>query len=134
MPLRLEQPAHQRLAIILVVDGERAREAEQLGLAPQQPRGEAVEGADPEAGRIAAEHAPDARLHFPGGLVGEGHREDALDRHPMLLDEVDDARREHPGLARAGAGEHEHGAVDVLHGLTLCGVQPFEPLHDELAS
>ena len=70
----------------------------------------------------------------PAALLVKVTAKMRCDRHPMLLDEVDDARREHPGLARAGAGEHEHGAVDVLHGLTLCGVQPFEPLHDELAS
>jgi hypothetical protein len=36
-----------------------------------------------------------------------------------LLDEPRDSPGEHGGLASAGAGDHQHRAVDVFDGLTL---------------
>ena len=45
-------------------------------------------------------------------------RVDALD-----VDQSRDPRRQHAGLSRTGAGEHEQRAVDVEHGLALRRVE-----------
>ena len=37
-----------------------------------------------------------------------------------------DPRRQHPGLADAGAGEHQHGAVERLDRRELLGVEAAE--------
>ena len=42
----------------------------------------------------------------------------------VLGDEMGDAMREHPGLARAGAGHHEQRPAGVDDGIELIGVQP----------
>ncbi len=42
-----------------------------------------------------------------------------------LVDQVRDAVREHPGLAGAGAGDHEQRAGLVHDGIELIGVQPL---------
>ena len=69
---------------------------------------------------------PDQRLgalaHFLRRLVGEGDGRDLLRLQPGLQQPRDlvhdDAR-----LARAGAGQHQAGAGEVVHGLHLGGVQ-----------
>ncbi len=66
--------------------------------------------------------AADPLAHLGGGLVGERDGEDLLRAH-TLVDEVRDAVREHPGLARARAGDHEQRAVLVDDGVELVGVQ-----------
>ena len=49
----------------------------------------------------------EARAHLAGRLVGEGHREDAVGRHPLRGDEVGDPVRDDAGFAAARAGEHQ---------------------------
>ena len=44
----------------------------------------------------------------------------------VLVDEVGDAVREHPRLARAGAGDDEQRPVGVGDGLVLGGVETVE--------
>ena len=41
-------------------------------------------------------------------------------------DQVGDPPGQHPGLARAGAGHHQHGAAGVQHGLALRRVEAGE--------
>src|SRR5262249_37336101 len=60
-----------------------------------------------------------------GGLVGEGHRQDAA-RLDAVLDEAGDARDQDAGLAAAGAGEDHERPVAVHHGLALLGVEGLE--------
>ena len=78
-----------------------------------------MEGADPHPRGVGPEHPGDARLHLARGLVGERHREDAVGRHTVMLDQVGDAGRQHPGLARPRAGQDEDRSLEMLHGLAL---------------
>ena len=64
--------------------------------------------------------------HLARGLVRERHRENVRRIHAVVLDQSSDARREHPRLPRAGAGEHENRTFEVEHGLALRGIQPGE--------
>ena len=62
--------------------------------------------------RGVAEDFFDALGHLLGGLVGEGDGEDGVGRDAALLNEIGDAVGDDAGLAGAGAGEQEHGAID----------------------
>ena len=128
MAALVHEAAHQRHAVVLVVDGEPPGEAEPLRLAPEQAGRERVEGPDPEAGRIAPEELRDPVLHLARRLVGEGDGEDPVGGDSMALDQAGDAGGEHAGLPRPGPGEHQQRPMDVLHRLALRGIQGSEPI------
>src|SRR5690606_36210120 len=64
-----------------------------------------------------------ALLQCARGLGGEGHRHDVLRADAALLNQVSDLAGDHAGLAGTGAGEHQHGAADIVHGFLLPGVE-----------
>lgn len=114
-----DHPLDQALLVVAVEDLEVLA---QPGLAPvraQQAMGEAVEGADPHARRIDPEQLLDAVAHLRRRLVGEGHRQDAVGRGVLDLDQPGDPVHQHAGLARAGAGEDQLAAQRRGHGLAL---------------
>ncbi|MNP14133.1 hypothetical protein D3C76_1064460 [compost metagenome] len=83
-----------------------------------------VEGRDRQALALAgAQQGADALLHLAGGLVGEGHGDDVLGADAALLDQVGDLAGDHAGLAGTGAGQHQQGAADEVHGLLLPGIE-----------
>ena len=57
---------------------------------------------------------PTRRLHLARRLVGEGDGEDLVRARPAGVQQVGDAGGQRPGLAGAGAGEHQHRAVERL--------------------
>ncbi|MCY1503409.1 hypothetical protein D9M68_375340 [compost metagenome] len=105
-----DHPLDQALLVVGIEDLEVLAEPGFLPVRAQQAVGQAVEGADPHAGRVVAEQLFDALAHLAGGLVGEGHRQDRMRRGPLDLDQEGDAVHQHAGLARAGAGQHQLAA------------------------
>ena len=99
------------------------RVAEPAGVAPQDAHAGRVERAHPHLAGHRADQRLDPLAHLVGGLVGEGDGEDGEGADAVLVDEVGDAVREHPGLARTGPGHHQQRAVGVDHGVELVGVQ-----------
>ena len=87
---------------------------------------ESVEGADPQSARAIAQLRLGARAHLACGLVGEGHREHAVRGHAMHFIEPGDAVREHTGLARSRAGQHQIVSGRRAHRLALSRVQSVE--------
>ncbi|MDT4853017.1 hypothetical protein FQZ97_872710 [compost metagenome] len=73
-----DHPLDQALLVVGIENLEVLGQPGFLPVRTQQAVGQAVEGADPHAGGIDAEHLFDARAHLCGGLVGEGHRQDAV--------------------------------------------------------
>ena len=69
---------------------------------------------------------PDPRLHLARRLVGEGDGEDLVRARPAGVQQVGDAGGQRPGLAGAGAGEHQHRAVERLDRGALVGVERVE--------
>ena len=96
-------------------------------MAAQDADRERVEGAEPgHALDHAADEAADAGLHLARRLVGEGDGEDLVRAGAAGVQQVGDAGGQRPGLAGAGAGEHQHRAVERLDGGALGGVEVVE--------
>ena len=108
---RFEQALDGRQLIGAVEDLEGLRQARIAPMRAQKAIAQPVESADPHAAHIDRQHRRQARQHFLGGLVGEGHGQDAGRAHPPLLDQPGDACGQHPGLARARAGQDERRFV-----------------------
>ena len=66
----------------------------------------------------------DALGHFQRGLVGKGNRGDLLRLDLAGFDQMHDLLSDHPGFAGTGAGQHQQGAVQIMDGFALAGVEP----------
>ena len=73
-----------------------------------------------------ADDLADAVLHLARRLVGEGDGEDLAGPGAAEAEDVGDAHGEHAGLAGAGAGQHQHRAVERLDRLALLRIEPGE--------
>ena len=120
--------AGQASRVRLVVDRELAGVAEQVGMGPQDAHAGRVERGDPHRLGDRPDELGDAPAHLVGGLVGERDREDRRRRN-ALVDEVGDAMREHPRLARSGAGDDEQRPAAMDDGIELVGVEPGKRVH-----
>ena len=122
--LRFEQLLHQPDLVVDVEDGEVVLQTHQLGVTAQNLHANRVEGAEPgHALDDLPDHLADAVLHLARRLVGEGHGEDIARPRPAEVQNVRDAGGQDPGFAGAGAGQHQHGAVQGLHRLALLRVE-----------
>ena len=65
------------------------------------------------------ELAAQALVHFVGGAIGEGDRDDLIDGETVFAKDVDVALDENRGLARARPGRHRDVFVDLVRG---CGL------------
>ena len=124
----VEAALGQAAGVGLVVDREVARVAQARRLGAQDPRAGGVERHHPHRARGVAEQQLDALAHLLCGLVRERDREDLAGSRLAGVDEVGDPVREHPRLARSGAGEHEQRTFAVRDGLPLRRVESFEQL------
>ena len=125
--LGFEQLLEQPDLVVDVEDGEIGLEPDQLGMAAQDFHADRMEGAEP---RHALDHVADdladAVLHLARRLVGEGDGEDFARPGAAGGEDVGDAHGEHARLAGAGAGQHQHRAVERLDREPLLGIEPGE--------
>ena len=118
-----ENALHEAGLLALGVDDEVLFVADGFGELAEGAGAEGVEGADDDFfAEVVADHVFDALAHFGGGFVGEGDGEDVLGGD-AFIDHVGDAGGDDAGFAGASAGEDEDGAVDVLGGVALLGVE-----------
>src|SRR5947209_5485827 len=68
---------------------------------------------------FAAQTLFNARLQFGGCIVSEGDRQYFFCFRMPLLNQPGDALYQHRGLTGTSAGQHQHGAVQVLNGTLL---------------
>ncbi len=122
-PLGQERLPDELLLVVGVEDREVARETEPLPVPAQEAEREAVEGAEEDRQREAAEERLGALPHFARRLVREGHGGDRVGSHAALRDQPGDAVGDHPRLARTGAREHQLRPLAVGHGGELLLVQ-----------
>ena len=116
---RLQDLAQHPRLILGIQDLKALRQARFAPMDAQQPMRQAVEGAQPHGAARQSQQGFDAAAHFRRGLVGEGDREDAVRRGALDLDQPGDPMHQYPGLAAAGAGQHQGGAQRRGHRLPL---------------
>ena len=125
--LGLEHLLDQPLLIVGVEDGEVGLQPDQLGVAAQDLGGDRVEGAQPaQALGRRADQVGDPLAHLARRLVGEGDGQQLPRPGPAGGQDVGQAGGQHPGLAGAGAGQHQHRALDRLDRRALLGVQAVQ--------
>ena len=96
----------------------------ELPVRAQEAVAQAVEGADPHAAHGQRQHRAEPGQHLLGRLVGEGHRHHAARRHLAGLDQPGDARRQHPRLAGAGAGQDQRRRGGSVTAASCSGLSP----------
>ena len=124
----LEQPK----LIVGVEDGEIRLQPDQFGVATQNFGADRMERAEPRQAVGDAGQQLDPLAHLARRLVGESDGEDFVRPRPSRGDEMGDAGRQHPRLADAGAGQHQHRPVERLDGATLLGIEAGQVARREM--
>ena len=112
--------------VVHIENGEVGPQTHDLRVTAQNTCAESMKSAEPHAFHHTADLPFHPVAHLPGRLVGEGHGEDLVRPRLALMEQMREARRQHPRLAGAGAGEHEDRPVERLHGLPLRLIQRIE--------
>src|SRR6266849_1118608 len=114
--------------VVVIVDGEIAREAGVRGFAAKKAGAERMKSGQPRLrGRHAAaqQQVRDAIAHFLGGFVGESDRENGF-CGDAAGNQIGHAVSDGASLAGSGAGEEEHRTFRCFRGNTLLRVQFVE--------
>jgi hypothetical protein len=117
-----DHPLDQALLVVAVENLEGLAQPGFLPVRPQQAVRQAVEGADPHAGRVDAQQLLDAMTHLGSGLVGEGHRQDGVGRGVFDLDQPGDTVHQHSGFTGTSTGQDQlttHGAATAWRWASL---------------
>ena len=85
-----------------------------------------MEGAHGDLPTRLPHETQDPLPHLVGGLVGERDREDLPRPHALDAHQVGDAVREHPRLARSGAGQDEQRPLGGGDRACLLRVEPAD--------
>ena len=85
--------------------------------------------AEPHTVGGPADHRVEPLAHLARGLVGKGDGEQLRRKRAAAADDIREPGRQHPGLAGAGAGQHQHRTVDRLDGTPLRIVETDEVGH-----
>ena len=110
--------------IIIVVNGEIARQTGSDRFASQETGAERVKRRDPDARSVVAGGAQqrvDAALHHVGGFIGECDRENRVCRDASF-DPMGDAMGDDARLARASSCQYKQGALGGEYRFALAGV------------
>ena len=125
--LGFEQLLEQPDLVVDVENGEIGFEPDHLGVPAQDLDADGMERAEPRhALDHAADDVADAGLHLARRLVGEGDGQDLAGPGAAGGEDMGDAHGEHAGLAGAGAGQHQHRAVERLDREPLFRIEPGE--------
>ena len=119
----LQELRQQAGAVVAVEDRERGLESDAPAAGAQHLHAQRVEGGDGRTfggGELAL--LGEALGHFGRRLVGEGDGRNGP-AGETGIDQVQELGGDDAGLARAGAGNDQAGAVQVLDGLGLCGIE-----------
>ena len=125
--LGVEELLEQPDLVVDVENSEIGLEPDQLRMPAQDLHPDRVEGAEPgHALDHLADDLADASLHLARRLVGEGHGQNFARPRAAGGEDVGDTHGEHARLAGAGAGQHQHRAVERLDCEPLFGIEPGE--------
>ena len=113
-----------------IEDGKRRLQLGELRVLAQHAQAHRVEGGDDQAlGVDALGQLGGALLHFARGLVGEGDGGDRARLVAAFTDQVGDLVGDDARLARAGAGQHQQRAVEVLRRFALRRIERGKQAH-----
>ena len=128
----LQRGLYHGLLIGLVVDRKCACKPfaihlQRFDVAPQHTHAEAMKGAQRRLGeRAVAQDLVHPLGHLLGGFIGEGDRKDLIGGDATLLDQIGNAVRHHPRLARACTGQQQHRPVHSDDAILLLRVHVFK--------
>ncbi len=119
------QVLHNREAVIAIHDGKTIFQAQFARFLAQDLDAQRVKGADGDVlGLLRVfQELGDTLLHFGRRLVGKGERRDVPGVVAAIFDQMLDFLRNHACLARAGTGQHQTGAVQILDGFPLGSIE-----------
>ena len=110
--IRRRDDLFQQTELVVGVENREARrEADRLGVAAQDARGERVKRAEPDAVGGAADHRLEPLAHLARRLVGEGDGQHLAGIGAAARQNVREAGGQHAGFSGTGAGQHQHGAL-----------------------
>ena len=124
--LRLQNLLQEPQLIVRIEDGEVRPKADEFGVHAQDFHADRMERAEPGHALMGAGEDADPLAHLARRLVGEGDGQDLVRPRPSRGDQMGDPGRQHPRLADAGAGKHEHRPVERLDRCELLGVEPSQ--------
>ncbi len=125
--LGFEQLLEEPDLVVDVENGEVGFEPDQLGVPAQDFHADGMEGAEPgHALDHAADDVADAVFHLARRLVGEGDGQNVARPGAAEAENMRDAHGQDAGLAGAGAGQHQHRAVQRLDRQPLLWIEPGE--------
>ena len=123
--LGFEQLLEQPDLVVDVENGEVGFQPDHLGVAAQDLHADRMERAEPRhALDHTADDVADAGFHLARRLVGEGDGQNLAGPGAAGGEDMGDAHGEHAGLAGAGAGQHQHRAVERLDREPLLRIEP----------
>ncbi len=126
---RLQQLFEQPDLVVDIEHGEVGFQLHQFGMEAQDAAADGMEGAEPwHAFDRLAQHLAKPQLHLARGLVGEGDGEDFAGPRAARAEDMGDPAGQHPGLAGAGAGQHQNRAIQRFHRFALLGIEAREIL------
>ena len=120
LDINVEMPQnipHGALLIVRVIDHKILFVSETGAEPAEHAHARGVEGADPDVVKFIVEESGNTFLHLVGGLVCKCDRKNTVGAYAALTDQVRDAVRDHPGLARACACKDEKRPLFVEYGL-----------------
>ena len=83
-------------------------------------------------GQSLGEQELQTLLHLPGGLVGEGHRQDLGGIGTVFPNQMGNSVRECPGFAAARTGHHQQGPLMVINRPALGVIEAGEKAHEAM--
>ena len=75
------------------------------------------------AGTAAPGELHHTLFHLFGSLIGKGYRRNVMRLNSTGIDQVSNFAGNHTRLARARTREHQQGAINILGGFSLTGVE-----------
>ena len=124
-PVFLQDVFHQSLLISAVVDDKVRLVPRFLRIDSQNAKAHGVKGHDPHGSRPVSRQLLHSLPHFPGGLVGKGHRQYAVRRNP-LFKHMSDTMGHGACLAGTRARQNQQRSLQLTHRLLLPGIQIFK--------
>ena len=123
---RLHNVAHHALGIIVIVDGELAGVAQQVGVLAQHAHAHSMEGAHPHATGAAGNECRQTLAHLCRGLVGKRDGKNLPRLNAQVAEHMSDAEGQDAGLARASTGKDQQRALGGQDRLALGGIEAID--------